>query len=67
MPEDVAVVGFGDSTVAVTCRPRLATVRRPVEDMAADMARLPDEHVHGTRTEPASVVFDPEPVVRESA
>lgn len=60
VPEDVAVVGFDDSTVAVTCRPRLTTVRQPVEDMAAEMARLLDEHIHGTHTEATSVVFDPE-------
>ncbi|MES4892367.1 LacI family DNA-binding transcriptional regulator [Streptomyces sp. NPDC096012] len=67
IPEDVAVVGFDDSTVAVTCRPGLTTVRQPVEDMAAAMARLLDEHIHGARTEPTSIVFDPELVVRESA
>jgi DNA-binding LacI/PurR family transcriptional regulator len=67
IPQDVAVVGFDDSTVAVTCRPGLTTVRQPVEDMAAEMARLLDEHIHGTRTEPTSIVFDPELVVRESA
>ncbi|MEU6669123.1 LacI family DNA-binding transcriptional regulator [Streptomyces sp. NPDC046727] len=67
VPQDVAVVGFDDSTVAVTRRPHLTTVRQPVEDMAAEMARLLDEHIHGTRTEPTSVVFEPELVVRESA
>ncbi|MFF2203366.1 LacI family DNA-binding transcriptional regulator [Streptomyces sp. NPDC058145] len=67
VPEDIAVVGFDDSTVAATCRPPLTTVRQPVEDMAADMARLLDEHIHGIRTAPTSVVFDPELVVRDSA
>ncbi|MBK3641060.1 LacI family DNA-binding transcriptional regulator [Streptomyces sp. MBT33] len=67
VPEDVAVVGFDDSSVAVTCRPQLTTVRQPVEEMAAEMARLLDEHIHGARTEPTSVVFEPELVVRQSA
>ncbi|MFI8231126.1 LacI family DNA-binding transcriptional regulator [Streptomyces sp. NPDC085900] len=67
VPEDVAVVGFDDSSVAVTCRPQLTTVRQPVEEMAAEMARLLDEHIHGARTEATSVVFEPELVVRESA
>ncbi|MGO4424015.1 LacI family transcriptional regulator, partial [Streptomyces sp. MCAF7] len=39
----------------------------PVEDMAATMARLLDEHVRGMRTEPTSVLFEPELMVRESA
>ncbi|MER6211766.1 LacI family DNA-binding transcriptional regulator [Streptomyces sp. NPDC001073] len=67
VPDDVAVVGFDDSSIAVTCHPPLTTIRQPVEEMAAEMARLLDEHIHGVRTEPTSVVFDPELVVRESA
>ncbi|CAM5464009.1 HTH-type transcriptional repressor PurR [Streptomyces tendae] len=67
VPQDVAVVGFDDSGVAVTCRPRLTTVRQPVEEMAAAMARLLDDHITGARTEPTSLIFDPELVVRDSA
>ncbi|MEW1644110.1 MULTISPECIES: LacI family DNA-binding transcriptional regulator [unclassified Streptomyces] len=67
VPEDIAVVGFDDSSVAVTCHPRLTTIRQPVEEMAAEMARLLDEHIHGVRAEPTSVVFDPELIVRDSA
>ncbi|MET7440430.1 LacI family DNA-binding transcriptional regulator [Streptomyces sp. NPDC004082] len=67
VPDDVAVVGFDDSSVAVTCRPPLTTVRQPVEEMAAAMARLLDEHIRGVRTEPVSLVFTPELVVRASA
>ncbi|MEU1529283.1 LacI family DNA-binding transcriptional regulator [Streptomyces fagopyri] len=67
VPEDVAVVGFDDSSVAATCRPALTTVRQPVEEMASTMAALLDEHIQGLRTDPTSVIFDPELVVRESA
>ncbi len=67
IPQDVAVVGFDDSVTATTCRPPLTTVRQPMEDMAAEMARILQEHIEGTRTEPASVVLAPELVVRESA
>ncbi len=69
VPQDVAVVGFDDSSIAVTCRPRLTTVRQPVEEMAAPMAmaRLLDEHILGGRTDPTSVVFAPELVIRDSA
>ncbi|MGW1136067.1 LacI family DNA-binding transcriptional regulator [Streptomyces zhihengii] len=67
IPDDVAVVGFDDSSVATTCRPPLTTVRQPVEKMAGAMARLLSEHIQGTRTRPTSVIFDAELVVRESA
>lgn len=67
IPQDVAVIGFDDSSIAVTCRPPLTTVRQPVERMAATMAQLLEEHVQGVRTEPASTMFEPELIVRESA
>ncbi len=34
------MVGFDDSSAALACEPPLTTVRQPVEDMAAEMARL---------------------------
>jgi DNA-binding LacI/PurR family transcriptional regulator len=67
VPDDVAVVGFDDSVAALACRPPLTTVRQPVEEMAATMARLLQEQIEGTRTEPTSVVFDVELVLRASA
>ncbi len=68
IPDDVAVVGFDDSGAASACRPRLTTVRQPVEDMAAEMVRLLLDRVAGTAApEPASVLFAPALVIRDSA
>ncbi|MEW2546254.1 LacI family DNA-binding transcriptional regulator [Streptomyces sp. NPDC047002] len=67
VPDEVAVVGFDDSTAAVSCDPPLTTVRQPVEDMAAEMARLLQERIEHQDRPVASVVFTPELVVRESA
>ncbi|MFD3513021.1 LacI family DNA-binding transcriptional regulator [Streptomyces sp. NPDC058657] len=67
VPDDVAVVGFDDSGPAVACRPPLTTVRQPMEEMAAAMARLLQEQIEGGRTRPTSVIFDAELVVRDSA
>jgi DNA-binding LacI/PurR family transcriptional regulator len=53
--------------VAVTCKPQLTTVRQPVEEMASAMARLLQEHIEGTRTEPTSLIVEPELVLRQSA
>jgi DNA-binding LacI/PurR family transcriptional regulator len=67
VPADVIVVGFDDSSAALASRPPLTTIRQPVEDMAAEMARLLlaqlDEPVSRTR----SVVFPPTLVQRLSA
>lgn len=67
VPEDVAVVGFDDSPAATACQPPLTTVRQPVEDMAAEMARLLRQRIEAPGTPATSAVFDPELVVRESA
>ncbi len=67
VPADVAVVGFDDSSAARSCRPRLTTVRQPVEDMGAEMARLLLAHIEDPAGPPRSVIFDPTLVVRESA
>jgi DNA-binding LacI/PurR family transcriptional regulator len=67
VPDDVAVVGFDDSPPARACRPQLTTVRQPIEDMAAEMARLLLSHIERPGSEPASVIFDPTLVVRASA
>jgi DNA-binding LacI/PurR family transcriptional regulator len=66
IPEDVAVIGFDDSSAAVAARPQLTTVRQPVEDMAAAMARLLLERLDSPRRQPQAVLFDPELIVRDS-
>ncbi|MDQ1679876.1 MAG: hypothetical protein QOI42_735 [Frankiaceae bacterium] len=67
VPGDVAVVGFDDSSAALACRPRLTTVREPVEDMAGEMARMLLRQIESPGAAPQSVPFMPTLVVRESA
>jgi DNA-binding LacI/PurR family transcriptional regulator len=40
VPDDVAVVGFDDSAVAVAAEPPLSSVRQPIEEMGREMTRL---------------------------
>jgi DNA-binding LacI/PurR family transcriptional regulator len=67
VPDDVAIVGFDDSSAAVACDPPLTTVRQPVEDMAAEMARQLLMRIERPDTPTVSVIFDPTLVVRQSA
>jgi DNA-binding LacI/PurR family transcriptional regulator len=67
VPEDVAVVGFDDSSAALSARPALTTVRQPVEAMAGEMARLLLERIERPELPPASVIFEPTLVIRQSA
>ncbi|MEV4344648.1 LacI family DNA-binding transcriptional regulator [Actinoplanes sp. NPDC049596] len=66
VPEDVAVVGFDDSSAALDCRPLLTTVRQPVEEMAAEMAEVLLAHIGSPGRLPRSVTFHPTLVVRDS-
>ncbi len=66
VPEDVAVVGYDDSSAALACRPPLTTVRQPVEEMAAEMARLLLAQIRED-TGPRSVIFQGTLVRRGSA
>ena len=67
VPDQVAVVGFDDSSAAAVSRPRLTTVRQPIEDMAAEMARLLLAHVEDRQREVSSRIFEPTLVIRDSA
>ncbi|HWG24284.1 LacI family DNA-binding transcriptional regulator [Actinospica sp.] len=67
VPEDVAVIGFDDSSAALAARPQLTTVRQPVEEMAARMARLLLERLDDPERRPQAELFDAELIVRSSA
>lgn len=67
VPQDVAVVGFDDSSAARSCRPTLTTIRQPVEDMAAEMTRILLDQIDKPERPVTSVIFDPVLVVRQSA
>ena len=65
VPEDVAVVGFDDSSIATSTTPQLTTLRQPFERISQEMVRLLLEVING---EPAGVVTLPtQLIVRESA
>lgn len=66
VPEDVAVVGFDDSSAALDCDPPLTTVRQPTEEMAAEMARLLLRQTAHPDTPVTAVIFQPTLVVRHS-
>lgn len=67
VPAQVAVVGFDDSSVALACQPPLTTVRQPVEEMAAELARLLLSRIEDPARPPSSVIFEPTLARRESA
>jgi DNA-binding LacI/PurR family transcriptional regulator len=67
VPDDVAVIGFDDSSAATASRPTLTTIRQPLEDMAATMAQLLLTRLDEPDRAPESVIFEPTLVIRQSA
>ncbi len=67
VPDDVAVVGFDDSSAALAARPALTTIRHPLEDMAAESARMLLARIDDPGMRVASVIFEPALVARASA
>jgi DNA-binding LacI/PurR family transcriptional regulator len=67
VPDDLAVVGFDDSSAALDCRPLLTTIRQPVEEMAAEMAEVLMAQIGSPGRLPRSVTFQPTLVIRDSA
>lgn len=65
VPEDVAVGGFDDSSVASTAQPPLTTIRHPLTRISSEMVRLLLELMAGQP--PAAVLLPTQLVVRESA
>ena len=67
VPGDVAVVGFDDSSAAVAARPALTTVRHPLEDMAAEAARMLLSRLDDPDARVTSVIYEPTLVERRTA
>lgn len=67
IPEDVAVVGFDDSTVAVRADPPLTTVHQSFEQSAAESVRILNELIAEPGSGPQHVLMPTKLVRRNSA
>jgi DNA-binding LacI/PurR family transcriptional regulator len=67
VPDDVALIGFDNASIARTTDPPLTTVGQPVEEAGAWAARELLGHIDGTVVEQRQAIFGTELVLRESA
>jgi DNA-binding LacI/PurR family transcriptional regulator len=67
VPEDVAVVGFDDSSIAATSEPALTSVRQPIEEMGREMVRLLLEQASRPGSVPRKVILATRLVQRRSS
>ena len=65
VPDDVAVAGFDDSSVATATSPALTTMRQPFDRISSEMVRLLLQVIDGEK--PAAMTLPTELVVRASA
>jgi DNA-binding LacI/PurR family transcriptional regulator len=67
IPDDVAVVGFEDSSIARQTEPPLTTVHQPVEEMGREMVRLLVARINKSESRDRPyVLLDTHMVARES-
>lgn len=67
VPDDVALVGFDDHVLAQQVRPKLTTVRQPVEELAAVAARRLIASAGGAPELSEPIVLTTRLIVRDSA
>ena len=67
VPDDVAVVGYDDSPIALSVRPQLTSVRQPIEEMGREMARLLVAAVDGNEPVQRRVILATELIRRASS
>jgi DNA-binding LacI/PurR family transcriptional regulator len=67
VPDDVAVIGFDDSPIAICTSPQMTTVRQPIKEMGELLATELLSLIARSGREPFRVVLDTTLVIRQSA
>ncbi len=65
-PQDISVIGFDDGLIARYIRPRLTTIRYPIQMMAEKAAKLALQLAKGEQVEKEPMCFSPTLVRRDS-
>ncbi len=66
IPEDISLIGFDDSIFAMYLNPSLSSVRRPIEDMSAEGARILLDMIGGEEIKKETIFLHTELKKRES-
>lgn len=66
VPDEVNVIGYGDTLLATSCRPSITSLRPPYEEMAQEALRLIELKRSGKRHLPSHTAFAPQVIRRES-
>jgi DNA-binding LacI/PurR family transcriptional regulator len=66
VPDDVAIVGFDDSPIAIHTDPPLSSVHQPIEALGQEMTRLLVRVMNGEITEPRATILQTRFIPRAS-
>ena len=66
VPDDVRVIGFDDSSLGALSRPALTSVRQPIGEVAAEMARILLDTVADPGRRVTSTICEPTLRIRDS-
>ncbi|WP_019481851.1 MULTISPECIES: LacI family DNA-binding transcriptional regulator, partial [unclassified Arthrobacter] len=67
VPDDVAVVGYDNHSIAALASPALSTITQPMVEMATKAGAMLLEEIEAPGTHPDPVVYPAELVVRSSS
>ena len=66
IPNDIALVGFDDVSIAIQLDPPLTTIRQPIQRMGAQAVETLINLIQRAETEATQIIMQPELVVRNS-
>nr|WP_317890236.1 GntR family transcriptional regulator [Paenibacillus sabuli] len=66
VPEDISLIGFDDSTLAVATEVKLTTLTHPKTEMGRQAVQLLWRMIEGASERPQDIVYEPRLVLRES-
>ncbi|WP_341274251.1 substrate-binding domain-containing protein [Clostridium acetobutylicum] len=68
VPEELSIVGFDDSNLAVIMQPKLTTITHPKEQMGKDAAKLIINLINNSNhfETSDSIVYEPKLIIRDS-
>lgn len=66
IPEDMAIVGFDNTSISSMYDPALTTISQPRYDLGSTAMELLIKRIHGELKEPQHIVLEHELIIRES-
>lgn len=66
VPEDISIIGFDDSALAMSAVPQLTTIAHPKDHMGADAAKTIQLLINGTMKSFSDTIYRPELIIRQS-